>query len=184
MTKTPARSAKNTAGAQMKGRPSVSQPTRPLPEVDERLVASWPVGPERAMARNAYRLILFAGAALEELLADDAPAPVGRDAEIMRAATALTQIRTEDAPTSSHWRMEADHDDDEPVTLEGALYEFEHPEGFDLRDAMRQWAEVTSGTVAEKTVESGDIHLKLTGTYMGVPVEMSAIIHPAKDGES
>ena len=137
--------------------------------------------PDQAAARRAYRLMLSAGAALEELLAAT-PAPAGRDAEIMQAATALSHIRTEHAPTAFFWRLDVSKYDDEPVKLDAAVYEWNHPKGFDLRDAMRQWAKVTDGTITEKIATSGKTHLDLTGVYMGVPVEMAAILDAPAGG--
>lgn len=183
--KAPARSAKTGARAQFERNSFMLEPTRPLPQVDESLVASWPAGPERAMARNAYRLMASASAALEELLhttdTDFIPNTprefhnLPQHRKITHAAHALTTLNRQDAPTAL-WNMEVHPG---RVCLSGNVHHSIPTPDVDQRAAMARWAKILGGAEIEESISStGAVHLTIeNGQFLAIPVRFYTILN-------
>lgn len=165
----------------------MSQTTRPLPEVDEQLVASWPVGDGRAAARRAYRLMISTGSALEELLADvstpELTAPYAEQPfadQFAHASRALLELRGMTGRADVTWSVIVPPRrwaDEEVPELHGAVFGSYLPPGATARQETAAWAEVLDGgSVTETERSSGAVELIVRGSHLEVPVELSLYV--------
>ena len=180
-TKAPTRSAKTHVEAHQKGSPSMAQPTRPLLQIDEQELASWPTGStERAIARRAHQMILSAGAALEELLGTPAPSPTADTMadQVMAATHVLLDLRSKREHIDAAWNISVPRDawETDRVSITATVFGWDLPATITPLQEAQWWAGLLGSEVADAPGASGAVELSVTGEHAGVPVQVTLYV--------